>query len=62
MKTFNDILIEVNMKSTGYALTGSDNVIIVKGSKKDMHRLRKQKGTGFTVWNSPGGKVGDKLK
>ena len=62
MKSFRDILAEGIKKSEQYALTGSDNVVIVKGGKKDMHNLRKQKGTGFTVWNSPGSKVGDTLK
>jgi len=62
MKSFRDILSEGIKKSEQYALTGSDNVVIVKGGKKDMHNLRKQKGTGFTVWNSPGSKVGDTLK
>jgi hypothetical protein len=62
MKTFRDIVTEGIKKSEGYALTGEDNVVIVKGGKKDMHKLRKEKGTGFTVWNSPGSKVGDTLK
>lgn len=48
-------------KSDQYALTGPDNVIIIKGSKKDMHRIRKQKGPGYTVWLTRG-KIGDKIK
>jgi hypothetical protein len=62
MKSYREILAEGIKKSEGYALTGEDNVVIVKGGKKDMHKLRKEKGAGFTVWNSPGSKVGDTLK
>ena len=48
------------MKSDQYALTGPDNIIIIKGSKKDMHRLRKQKGPGYTVWLTRA-KIGDTI-
>ena len=49
-------------KSSTYALTDSDNIVIIKGSAKDMQRLRKQKGTGFRVWNAPSSKIGDTLR
>jgi len=49
-------------KSETYGLSGPDNVLIAKGNKKDMHKMRKEKGKGFVVWNTPGGKIGDKMK
>lgn len=53
------------MKSSTYALTGHDNIVIMKGSAKDMHRLRKKANVnakGYRVWNAPNSKVGDKLR
>jgi hypothetical protein len=50
------------MKSSTYALAGPDDIVIAKGSSKAMHRLRKQKGEGYRVWNAPSSKIGDKLK
>jgi hypothetical protein len=52
-------------KSTTYALTGPNNIVIKKGSAKEMHRLRKLRSTQiltYTVWNAPASKIGDKLK
>lgn len=59
---FKEFLAEAIEKSTMYGLAGPDNVLIAKGSKKDMEKLRKQKGTGHRIWNTPGGKVGDTMK
>ena len=49
-------------KSTMYGLAGPDNVLIAKGNKKEMEKLRKKKGKGYRIWNTPGGKVGDTMK
>jgi len=57
-----NILGEKIEKSDQYGLTGKDNVLIAKGSKSDMHKMRKKKGEGFRVWNTPGAKVGDTMK
>jgi hypothetical protein len=56
--------------STSYALTGPDNIVITKGSKKEMYTLRKLRSkndidnwTGkYTVWNAPSSKIGDTLR
>lgn len=53
---------EAIKKSSTYGLAGPDNVLIAKGSKKEMHKLRKEKGEGYRVWNAPSAKVGDKMK
>jgi len=58
MKTFHEII----AASKSYALTGSDNIVIAKGGKKEMHKMRKEKGSGYTVWNAPASKIGDKLR
>jgi hypothetical protein len=49
------------MTSTMYKLTDPKGVVIAQGSKRKMHTLRKQRGAGYKVWNSPGSKVGDKI-
>ena len=59
---FREYLNEIIKSSTTYGLAGPDNVLIAKGNKKDMHKLRKQKGSGYRVWNTPSGKIGDKMK
>jgi hypothetical protein len=61
VKTFRQIL-EFIPASQSYALTGSDNIVIAKGNKKEMHKLRKEKGSGYRVWDAPASKVGDKLR
>jgi len=59
---FKDYITEAIPKSTEYALTGPDSIIIAKGSAKEMQKMRKEKGSGYRVWQTPGGKVGDKMK
>jgi hypothetical protein len=51
-------------KSTTYAVTGNDNIVIAKGNKKDMTLLRKKliPASRYTIWNAPASKIGDKLK
>ena len=46
-------------KSTMYALV-IDGKVVAKGSKSDM--MRKKKKEGGTVYNTPGSKIGDKIK
>ncbi|RKX17781.1 MAG: hypothetical protein DRP51_10280 [Candidatus Zixiibacteriota bacterium] len=56
--------------STTYALTGKDNIILAKGTSKEMHRIRKfmdsvrrpQKVSDYRVWNAPSANIGDQLR
>lgn len=45
--------------STAYKLTDPTGKIIAAGSARKIRALKKKKGLGYKVWNSPTSSVGD---